>query len=35
MSSQKPKANSKTLKASYAMPLVKQEKPNTQTQNRF
>ena len=29
MSSQKPKSNSKTTKSSYAMPTVKQEKPNT------
>ena len=35
MSSQKPKSSPKTTKASYAMPPVKKEKSNTQTQNRF
>ena len=35
MSAQKPNSNSQTIKASYAMPLVNQEKPNVQTQNRF
>ena len=35
MSSQKPNTNTRTTKASYVMNLVKQEKSNVQTQNKF
>lgn len=35
MSSQKPNTYTRTTRPSYAMNLVKQEKPNVQTQNRF